>query len=136
MASSLSNFKPKLSVPLQSDHTHQAQRRAGARLKLFVGQAAIGIGQIDLLDCLGRTGSVVLAASQMNMGKTRAESLLALISAGFSKPLVIPAALDGKLLELIELGAAFIHRYRKQDNCIQNSSADLIDWLTKQQASN
>ena len=106
------------------------------RLKLFVGRAAIGIGQIDLLDCIGRTGSLVLAATQMNMDETRAESLLALTSAGFSKPLVIPAESDSNLLELTELGAALIHRYRKQDSYIQNSSADLKDWLTKQQASN
>ena len=136
MVSSLSNAEPKLSVPLQSDQTHQAQRGAGVRLKLFVGQAAIGIGQIDLLDCIGRTGSLVLAATQMNMDETRAENLLALTSAGFSKPLVIPAGSDSNLLELTELGAALIHRYRKQDSYIQNSSADLKDWLTKQQASN
>ena len=136
MASSLSNAETKLSFPLQSDQTHQAQRGAGIRLKLFVGQAAIGIGQIDLLDCIGPTGSLVLLAAQMNTDKTRAESLLGLTSAGFLKPLVIPAASDGKFLELTELGAALIQRYRKQDSYIQNSSADLNDRLTKQQASN
>ena len=136
MASSLSNAEPKLSVMLQSDQIRPAQRGAGVRLKLFVGQAAIGIGQIDLLECIGRTGSLVLAATQMNMDETRAENLLTLTSAGFSKPLVIPAGLDSNLLELTELGAALIHRYREQDNFIQNSSTDLKDWLTKQQASN
>ena len=136
MASSLSNAKPKLAVPLQSDQTHQAQRRAGVRLKLFVGPAAIGVGQIDLLDCIARTGSLVLAAAQMNMDETRAESLLAMTSAGFSKPLVIPAESDSNLLELTELGAALIYRYRKQDSYIQVSSTDLKDWLTKQQAPN
>ena len=49
MASSLSNAEPKLSVPLQPDQTHQAQRGAGVRLKLFVGPAAIGIGLIDAI---------------------------------------------------------------------------------------
>ena len=52
MASSLSNAEPKLSVPLQSDQTHKAARGAGVRLKLFVGTAAIGIGQIDSLECI------------------------------------------------------------------------------------
>ena len=136
MASSLSNAELKLSVPLQSDQTHQAQRGAGVRLKLFVGSAAIGIGQIDLLDCIGRTGSLILAATQMNMDEKRAESLLALTSAGFSKPLVIPTESDSNLLELTELDAALFNRYREQDNYIQNSSTDLKDWLTKQQASN
>ena len=136
MRSSLSNAEPKLSVPLQSDQSHQAQRGAGVRLKLFVGRAAIGIGQSELLDCIGRTGSLVLAATQINMDETRAESLLALTSVGFSKPLVIPAESDSNLLELTELGAALIHRYRKQDSYIQNSSTDLKDWQTKKQASN
>ena len=72
----------------------------------------------------------------MNMDEARAEDLLALTSAGFSKPLVIPAGSDSNLLELTELGAALIHRYRKQDSYIQKSSADLKDWLNKQQASN
>ena len=135
MASSLSNAEPKLSVPLQSDRTHKAQRGAGVRLKLFVGQAAIGIGQIDLLDCIGRTGSLVLAATQMNMDETRAENLGADLG-GLLKTPVIPAGSDSNLLELTELGAALIHRYRKQDSYIQKSSADLKDWLNKQQASN
>ena len=136
MASSLSNTEPKLSVPLQLDQSHQAQLGAGVRLKLFVGPAAIGIGQIDLLDCIGQTGSLILAATKMNMDEKHAERLLALTSAGFSKPLVVSAGSDSNLLELTELGAALIHRYRKQDSYIQNSSADLKDWLTKQQASN
>ena len=136
MASSLSNADLSQSAPKQTDGLDEAQRQAGVRLKLFVGQTAIVIGQIDLLDCIGRTGSLVLAATQMNMDETRAENLLALISAGFSKPRVIPADSDSNLLELTELGAALIHRYREQDSYIQNSSADLKDWLTKQQASN
>ena len=46
MASSLSNAEPKLSVPLQSDQTHQAQRGAGVRLKLFVGQQRLALARL------------------------------------------------------------------------------------------
>ena len=90
MASSLSNSDSSRSDPLQTESPDKAQRMAGVRLKLFVGETAIGIGQIDLLDCIGQTGSLALAAARMNMDEARAESLLALTSAGFSHPFVAP----------------------------------------------
>ena len=135
MASSLSNADPSRSAPLQTDSPCKAQRLAGVRLKLFVGESAIGVGQIDLLDCIGQTGSVALAAARMNMDEARAESLLALTSAGFSHPLVAPASKGEKALQLTALGAALIQRYRVHDSHIQTISAELKDWLTKQQVS-
>ena len=61
MASSLSNADPSRSATLQTGSRDKAQRMAGVRLKLFVGEAAIGIGQIDLLDCIGQTGRDLIA---------------------------------------------------------------------------
>lgn len=135
MASSLSNADPPRSGPLKTDCPDKTQRMAGIRLKLFVGEAAIGIGQIDLLDCIGQTGSIALAAARMNMDEERAESLLALTSAGFSHPLVVPAPKGGKMIELTALGAGLIQRYRVHDSHIQTVSTDLKDWLTAQQVS-
>ena len=105
------------------------------RLKLFVGDAAIGIGQIDLLDCIGQTGSLALAAAKMNMDEARADSLLALTSAGFSHPLVKTVSKGDKTLELTALGFALVQRYREYDGHIQSESAGLKDWLTAQQVS-
>ena len=135
MASSLSNADPSRSATLQTGSRDKAQRMAGVRLKLFVGEAAIGIGQIDLLDCIGQTGSLALAAARMNMDESRAESLLALTSAGFLHPLVAPTSKGERALELTAVGAALIERYRAQDSHIQTLSAELKDWLTAQQAS-
>ena len=71
----------------------------------------------------------------MSMDKARAENLLALTSAGFSRPLVTPASNGDNKLELTEVGVALIRRYREHDSHIQTESADLKDWLTTQQVS-
>ena len=78
MASWLRIADPSRPSPLQTDREDKAQRLAGVRLKLFVEEAAIGIGQIDLLDFIGQTGSPGIAASQMNIDEARAECLSAL----------------------------------------------------------
>ena len=135
MVSSLSNADLSQSDPLQTNNLNKVQRQAGVRLKLFVGQTAIGIGQIDLLDCIGQTGSLALAAAEMSMDKARAENLLALTSAGFSRPLVTPASNGDNKLELTEVGVELIRRYREHDSHIQTETADLKDWLTTQQVS-
>ena len=62
-------------------------RTAGIRLKLFVGNSAIGVGQIDLLQQIGTTGSIRHAAAAMTMDEERAASLLKLMSDGFATPL-------------------------------------------------
>lgn len=78
MASWLTIADPSRPSSLQTDREDKAQRLASMRLKLFVGEAAIGNGQIDLVDFIGQTGSPVIAASQMNIDEARAECLLAL----------------------------------------------------------
>lgn len=109
-------------------------RTAGIRLKLFVGNAAIGVGQIDLLQQIGTTGSIRHAAAAMTMDEERAASLLKLMSDGFATPLVRPAQATDKELELTELGAELIRRYHDQDRQIQDLSSDLKAWLTDHQA--
>ena len=135
MAPSLSNADLSQTAPKQTDGLDEAQRQAGVRLKLFVGQTAIGIGQIDLLDCIGKTGSLALAAAQMKMDEARAESLLALTSAGFARALVTPTSKGDKTLELTAVGVALVKRYREHDGHVQTISVDLKNWLTKQQVS-
>ena len=109
-------------------------RAAGIRLKLFVGQSAIGVGQINLLQQIGTTGSLTLAAAAMAMTEDRAASLLKLMSDGFAMPLVRPARNTDSELELTELGAELISRYYDQDRQIQTLSSDLKAWLTDHQA--
>lgn len=121
--------------PAPDQRSPATGRPAGVRLKLFVGQAAIGVGQIDLLHQIGLTGSLSGAAAAMAMDEARAESLLGLMSAGFAAPLVRPAETTTSDLELTGLGAELIRRYREQDHQVQTLSADLKDWLTGQQAS-
>ena len=135
MTSSLSNAYLSQSAPQQIDSLDKVQRQAGVRLKLFVGQTAIGIGQSDLLDCICQKGSIALAAAQMNMDVARAESLLALTSAGFSHPLVTPDLKGDKTLELTAVGVELIQRYREHNSYIQTETAELKDWLTSQQVS-
>ena len=109
-------------------------RAAGIRLKLFVGQSAIGVGQINLLQQIGSTGSLRHAAAAMTMDEDRADGLLKLMSDGFAAPLVRPALNKDKELELTDLGAELIRRYHEQDRQIQTLTSDLKAWLTDHQA--
>lgn len=135
MVSSLSNANPSQAASQQTDSSYKAQRMAGVRPKLFVGEAAISIGQIDLLDFIGQTGCLALAAARMDMDEARAESLLALTSAGFLHPLIAPASKGEKTLELTAVGAALIQRYRVHHSHMQTVSGELKEWLTAKQAS-
>ena len=110
------------------------ERTAGIRLKLFVGQSAIGVGQINLLQQIGITGSLRHAAAAMTMDEDRADGLLKLMSDGFAAPLVRPARNKEKELELTDLGAELIRRYHEQDRQIQTLTSDLKAWLTDHQA--
>ena len=109
-------------------------RAAGIRLKLFVGQSAIGVGQINLLQQIGSTGSLRHAAAAMTMDEDRADGLLKLMSDGFAAPLVRPARNKDKELELTDLGAELVRRYHEQDRQIQTLTSDLKAWLTDHQA--
>ena len=53
MVFAFSNADLSQSALLRSDSPDKIRRTAGVRLKLFVGEAAIGIIQINLLDCIG-----------------------------------------------------------------------------------
>ena len=112
----------------------QAVRPAGIRLKLFVGRATVGLGQINLLQQIGNTGSLTLAAAAMAMPEDRASSLLKLMSDGFAAPLVRSVGSTDDELELTKLGAELISRYYEQDRQIQAQSSDLKAWLTDHQA--
>ena len=58
------------------------------RIVLDDGTIALGPGKADLLDAIGRTGSIRGAAEELGMSYMRAWTLVRTMNASFRKPLV------------------------------------------------
>jgi molybdate transport system regulatory protein len=88
----------------------------GPRLRVLLGSAiAIGPGKADLLDAIGRTGSISAAAREMGMSYRRAWLLVEAANNAFIEPLVATATggSGGGGAELTEFGRMVVDRYRK-----------------------
>lgn len=89
-----------------------------AALKLrivFPEQRQIGPGKIELLERIGRTGSISAAARQMDMSYRRAWLLVDEIGKLFKQPLVVTSAggSRGGGAELTRFGQAVIDAFRR-----------------------
>ena len=86
------------------------------RLRLdFGARGRIGPGKIDLIEAVGRTGSISAAGRAMGMSYRRAWLLVGAINEMFVEPVVISHAggRDGGGAELTGFGAALIAAYRR-----------------------
>jgi molybdate transport system regulatory protein len=60
------------------------------RWRILAGkQIALGPGKVELLEALGKTGSITAAAKSMNMSYMRAWTLIRTMNACFKEPLVL-----------------------------------------------
>lgn len=99
-------------MPKKPRHT----AHKGPRLRVLLGSAiAIGPGKADLLDAIGRTGSISAAAREMGMSYRRAWLLVEAANNAFIEPLVATATggSGGGGAELTEFGRMVVDRYRK-----------------------
>ncbi|MFH1603649.1 MAG: winged helix-turn-helix domain-containing protein [Pseudomonadota bacterium] len=85
------------------------------KVRILIGAVvAIGPGKADLLDAIGRTGSISAAGREMGMSYRRAWMLVDALNASFAKPLVATATggQRGGGAQLTDFGVEVLQRYR------------------------
>jgi molybdate transport system regulatory protein len=101
-------------------------------LRVTLGETAyIGPGRADLLELIGRTGSISAAGKAMGMSYKRAWSLVQALNAGFGTPLVESsrggAAQGGA--QLTEAGRLVLTRYRSMQDKVRAVIAEDVGAL-------
>jgi molybdate transport system regulatory protein len=88
------------------------------KIRILIGAVvAIGPGKADLLEAIGRTGSISAAGREMGMSYRRAWLLVEAINASFKESLVTTAT-GGKRgggAVLTPFGQDVLHRYRAME---------------------
>jgi molybdate transport system regulatory protein len=114
----------KGSSDLEADAGRNARNRArpasvdgiALRLRLdFGGGRRIGPGKIDLIEAVGRTGSIAAAGREMGMSYRRAWLLVSAVNEMFDEPVVSSHAggKEGGGAELTPFGRSVVASYRK-----------------------
>ena len=88
------------------------------RLRILLGAAiALGPGKAELLEAIGRTGSISAAARLMSMSYRRAWQLVETMNRCFKSPLVeaAPGGKGGGGARLTEAGRVALDRYRAME---------------------
>lgn len=85
------------------------------RIKIGAVGSGIGPGKIDLLEAVGRTGSISSAAREMGMSYRRAWVLVDGVNKLFKRPVVVAAAggMRGGGAQLTDFGRALTAAYRR-----------------------
>ena len=106
-------------------------REPGVRTKLFIADETIGLGKIDLLERLGKVGSISAAARQMGMSYRRAWFLLNSMQSGFCEPLFVVGRGGSHRggSKLTPLGEDLIRRYRSHVNVVNKHSTEILEWM-------
>ncbi len=88
------------------------------RLRILLGSdIAIGPGKADLLEAIGRTGSISAAAREMEMSYRRAWLLVDTMNQCFRKPLIeaVKGGSGGGGAQITALGLDVLARYRAME---------------------
>jgi molybdate transport system regulatory protein len=83
------------------------------RLRIRIGGRKLGPGKADLLEAIGRTGSIVEAGRAMGMSHRRAGLLVEELNRIFARPAVVVDPADDGRAELTALGHAILAAYRR-----------------------
>lgn len=100
---------------------------AGPRLRVLLGSSiAIGPGKADLLDAIGRSGSISAAAREMGMSYRRAWLLVEASNRAFVEPLVATATggSGGGGAQLTAFGRMVVDRYRRMEQLASEAVAE------------
>ncbi|MGI8895976.1 MAG: winged helix-turn-helix domain-containing protein [Casimicrobiaceae bacterium] len=104
------------------------------RLRITRGaDIAVGPGKIDLLETIGKAGSITSAAKELNMSYRRAWLLVDTMNRCFKGP-VVEAEAGGKRgggTRLTPLGAEVVRRYRSAEARARKAAAVELRALTK-----
>lgn len=104
--------------------------RATLRVRIvFASDRKIGPGKVDLLEAIGRTGSISSAARELGMSYRRAWLLMDEFGRLFKRPILTTAAggAHGGGAELTDFGRAVIAAYRRiEDRAAEIARAELV----------
>ncbi len=107
------------------------------RAKIYVREDIIGMGKIDVLRAVGKTGSISKAAAEIGLGYRRAWALLEKLQNCFDAPLFITerggAAAGGTTLT--PFGTELVVQFDATHAAIETASAPLLTWLAEHQKS-
>lgn len=111
--------KTKRKRPTEDKSTPAVQRkadRAFPRLRILIGDGMVlGPGKVDLLEAIGRTGSISAAGRELGMSYRRAWLLVDALNHMFPDPLVTTAAggSHGGGAKLTDYGRGVAAAYRR-----------------------
>ncbi|CAI2717422.1 winged helix-turn-helix domain-containing protein [Nitrospina watsonii] len=93
-----------------------AQLKSRFRITLH-GEIALGPGKVDLLEAIGRTGSISAAARELGLSYRRAWGMVDTMNQCFKKPLVegSQGGAGGGGAQLTALGQSVIDQYRAME---------------------
>jgi molybdate transport system regulatory protein len=98
------------------------------RLRIVSGRdIALGPGKVELLELLGRTGSIMEAARQMGMSYMRAWTLIRTMNQCFKEPVIraVRGGRKGGGARLTKTGRDALALYHKMDaRCLRATKAD------------
>lgn len=104
--------------------------RAALRVRImFPSDRKIGPGKVDLLEAIGRTGSISSAARELGMSYRRAWLLADEFARLFKRPILTTAAggARGGGAELTDFGRAVVAAYRRiEDRAAEIARAELV----------
>jgi molybdate transport system regulatory protein len=102
------------------------------KVRILIGAVvAIGPGKADLLEAIGRTGSISAAGREMGMSYRRAWMLVNVLNASFAKPLVSTATggQRGGGTQITDFGSEVLRRYRAMETKAAASIKQDLDQL-------
>lgn len=123
--------KPETKPPRRKALANQGPlSRASLRLRIvFPDERQLGPGKADLLEAIGRTGSISSAARDLGMSYRRAWLLVDETGKLFKRPILTTAAggAHGGGAELTDFGRALVAAYRRiEDRAAEAARAELI----------
>ena len=101
-------------------------KRLYPKIRILIGAVvAIGPGKADLLDAIGRTGSISAAGREMGMSYRRAWMLVNVLNASFTKPVVstVTGGEKGGGAQLTDFGVEVLRRYRAMETTAEQAVA-------------
>ena len=105
-------------VPLRNITPPSAEGRlasARPRVRVVLGPRHLGPGKTDLLEAIGRTGSISAAGREMGMSYRRAWLLVDEVNKMFTRPVVVSSVggAHGGGAQLTDFGRALVAAYRR-----------------------
>ena len=120
-------------TPALKPKVKRKSERAFPYVRILIGEMVLGPGKVDLLEAIGRTGSISAAGRELGMSYRRAWLLVDTMNRCFKRP-VVDAEAGGQRgggTALTPLGAQVVLRYRNSEALAAKAAAAEIAALAR-----